>query len=81
MLIFLFLLINYDLGHVPCLSIYQFSEPSLVIVISQGYFALRPYGNFGLDPIFLIGEYVFNSVGMKARHGYQLLIYFKLPSL
>ena len=37
MLIFWFLWINYDLSHVPRLSAYGFSEPSLVIIYFQGH--------------------------------------------
>ena len=38
-------------------------------------FALRAYDYFDLDPIVLIGKYLFISVGMTMLHGDMLLIY------
>ena len=37
MFIFIFIWINYDLRRVPCLSMYGFSEPGLVIIIFQSH--------------------------------------------
>ena len=71
----LFFLANYDLSHVPCLSIYGFSQPVLVNYYFPRSFSLHLYDYSNLDPIVLIGKYIFISVVMTTRHGYKLLIY------
>ena len=68
-------MIKYDLSRVPCLSMYRFSEPSLVNYYFPNSFPLCAYDYFDFDPIVLLGKYLFISVGMNTRHGYKLLIY------
>ena len=60
MLIFRYLWINYDLSHIHSLSMYGFSEPSLVIISSQSHaHFVHMYIPVYIDPIVLIGKYIF----------------------